>query len=323
MDNLRLGAKARIAIANDERTHEASVKVRADNGLVTVTYLPQDSGLADFIPAVCKNLPGLKEIRTTMAMTNLLWIEEEFHPGSEVWDQVLEIATKWNAAVELMRLAPEDEKTVEEGQTIVSSGRETSTPGSREYDGGIEDDVLSEATDNGGFKQTSDELARIGKSGGGRVIYGGQQQLINAIDRTTPYTLVVIGEVFKSKDHSAKLRATRDLSSFLSDRIKAPVVTSDELGSQYLFGKRDIPKTLAFLIVALAIYLLVFTNQEFVLAFLAGAGWYAETVKNTFLSKVSWAPRIIVSLAVFILVPIVAYSYGTLTKAIMKLIKME
>ena len=323
IENLRLAARARMAIAQDERTHGASVKVRADDGLVTVTYLPQDAGLADFIPVVCKNLPGLKEIRATMAMTSLLWIEEEFHPGSEVWEQVLDIATKWNAAVELMRLAPDEEETAEKEQAIVAPAREVITAGSREYNGGIEDDVPDAATDNGGLKKTRDELARIGKSGGGRVVYGGQPQLINSIDRTINYTLVVIGEVFKSKGHSAQLRATRDLRSFLSDRIKAPVVTSDELGSQYLFGKRDIPKVAAFLIAAFAIYLLVFTNQEFVLAFLSQAGWYAEAVKDTFLSRVDWAPRIIVSLAVFILVPIVAYCYGTVAGAIMKFIKME
>jgi len=289
-----------------------------------VTYLPQDAGFADFIPAVCKDLPGLKEIRATMAMTNLLWIEEEFHPGSEVWGHVLEIATKWNAAVELMRLAPEGGETVEEGQAIVGSARDTATPGLREYNGGIEDDVPeNEAADNGGLKETRDELARIGKSGGGRVVYGGQDQLINAIDRTIPYTLVVIGEVFKSKDHSTRLRATRDLSSFLSDRIKAPVVTSDELGSQFLFGKRDIPKVAALVIVVFAIYLLVFTNQEFVLAFLSQAGWYAKAVKDTILSIVDWGPKIIVSLSVFIFAPIVAYCYGTVVRAIMKLIKME
>lgn len=322
MENLGLAARARMAIAQDERTHAASVKVRADNGLVSVTYLPQDAKLADFIPQVCKNLPGLKEIRATMAMTNLLWIEEEFHPGSEVWGQVVEIATKWNAAVELMRLAPEEEEIAGEEQAVLAPVTEAAAPASRGYNGGVEDDVPDAVTDNGGLKKTCDELAMIGKSGGGRVIYGGQQQLMKAIDRTIPYTLVVIGEVFKSKGHSAGLRA-RELRSFLSDRIKAPVVTSDELGSQYLFGKRDIPKVAAFVIVALAIYLLVFTNQKFVLAFLAHAGWYAEAVKDTFLSRVDWGPRIVVSLAVFILVPILAYCYGTVARALMKLIKME
>jgi hypothetical protein len=101
------------------------------------------------------------------------------------------------------------------------------------------------------------------------------------------------------------------------------VVTADELERRYLFGRRDIFRTAAFLILAVVIYFLVFTNQDFVLGFLAHSGWYAEGVENTFLSRFNWMPKIIVSLVVFLFVPIVAYSYGTVTGALLKLIKME
>lgn len=323
MDDILLAARARMAIARDERTHGASVKVRADSGVVTVTYLPQDSSLADAITAACTNLPGLKDIRTAMATTNLLWIGEEFQEESETYKQVVEIASKWNAAVELVRLAPEEEPPPgEERVTLVTADRAAGS-GGNEDDGKIEDDVPEEQTDVGGLSKTLDELARIGMSGGGKVVYGGQRQLVDAMDKTIPYTLVVIGNVFMSKGHSARLRATRDLRRFLSDRVKAPIVTSDELGGRYLFGTRDILKAAVFLILACVIYLLVFTNQETVLAFLANAGWYAEAVKDTLLARVDWGPRIIVSIAVFLIVPIVAYSYGTVARVILKLIKME
>ena len=134
---------------------------------------------------------------------------------------------------------------------------------------------------------------------------------------------MVIGDVFLSKGHAARLRATRDLRSFLSDRIKAPVVTADELGSQYLFGKRDIVRTAAFLLLMLIIYFQVFTHQEPILAFLAHSGWYADAVTGTFLSRFDWMSKVIVSLAVFLFVPIVAYFYGTVTRAVLKLIRME
>jgi len=318
MVDLLLAARCRMAICRDERTHQALVKTRADSGVVTVTYLPQDVKAAEFIPEICKGVPGLKDIRVTMAMTNLLWIQEEFEPETELYNQVVEIATKWNAAVELIRLAPGDENNHQD-KAVVQHPREAPT---REHNGGIEDDLKEEA-DNGGLKRTLDELARAGKSGGGKVVYGDQRQLINALDRKVPYTLVVIGEVFKSKGHAARMRETRDLRSFLSDRIKAPVVTSDELGTQYLFGKRDIPRVVFFLVAALVMYLLVFTHQDFVLAFLNNSGWYAEAVKDTLLGNVDWAPRLLVAIVVFIVVPIVAYSYGTVTGAILKLIKME
>ncbi len=323
MQDLLLASRARTALARDERTRMAGVKVRADNGVVTVTYLPQDAGLAQVIPEVCKDLPGMKDIRATMAMTNLLWIQEEFQPGSELYNQVVEIATKWNAAVELIRLAPEGDAPAGSEQAMAEPARDAAGQGRDAHNGGIEDDLPYDEGDNGGLNKTLDELAEIGKSGGGRVIYGGQSKLISAIDKTMPYTLVVIGELFMSRGHAARLRATRDLRGFLSESIKAPVVTSDELGSQYLFGKRDVPRVAAFLIVAAALYFLVFTHQEAVLAFLANAGWYADSIKDTFVSRVDWGPKLIVSIAVFILVPIVAYSYGSVTRAVLKLIKME
>jgi len=323
LEDLHLAARTRLALARDERTHWAGVKVRADKGVVTVTYLPQDAEVAEFIPGVCRNLPGLKEIQATMAMTNLLWIQEDFQPGSELYGHVVELATKWNAAVELIRLAAEGESPGEEEPTVVESAKEASHPTSRQYNGGIEDETPEPAADNGGLKKTLDELAKVGKSGGGRVVYGGQSQLIGAMDRTGPYTLVVIGEVFKSKGHAAMLRATRDLRNFLGDRIKAPVVTQDELSSQFLFGKRDLIKAAFFLGITLLLYFLVLTHQDFILAFLAQTGWYAEALSHTFLAKADWSAGFLASAAVFILVPIVAYSYGSVVTVILKLIKME
>jgi len=320
MLDLRLAAHARLALAKDERTFGANFNVRADAGVVTVTYLPQDSRYSELILNVLASVKGVTEVQATMATTNILWIQEEYQPHSELYNQVIEIATKWNAAVELVRLAPEEETPVSEGETTAETVAHPSSP---QYNGGIEEDAPEAMDENGELKHTLDELARIGRSGGGRVVHGDQYQLINTLDRTVSYSLVVVGDVFLSKGHSARLRATRDLRSYVSDRIKAPVVTSDELGSQYLFGKRDIPKVAAFLIVTVAIYFLVFTHQEFILAFLANAGWYADAVKDTFLAKVDWGPQIIVSLGVFILVPIVAYTYGSVAGTLLKLIKME
>jgi cytidylate kinase len=327
MMDLRLGAKARLELARDERTYKTCFKVRADSGVVTVNYLPQDSKLAEFIPDVLRKIPDIMDVRSTMAMTNILWIQEEYKPHSNIYDKVVEIATKWNAAVELLRLAPEHEKPLSEKgvplEPDIPVTEEAASGGLEAYNGGIEEDGPDLPEDDGGLKPTLDELASIGKSGGGRSVHGGQQKLLSSIDRTIPYTLVVIGDVFKSKGHSARLRATRDLSSFLSDRIKAPVVTADEIGSQFLFGKRDIIRTLAFLALAFAIYSLILTHQQFILEFLANSGWYAEAVKGTFLARLTWMPKIVVSLVVLLAIPVIAFSYGNVTGAILKLIKME
>jgi len=319
--DLHLGSRARMALARDESTYQAAVKVRADRGVVTVSYLPQDADAAPHIRRVLGRIPDIADLRITMATATLLWIQEEFKPGSEVYGKVVEIATKWNAAVELVRLAPASARPAEEERVVSPT---VTPPGrGRGEDGGIEEDEPEEGSGDGGVSTTLDELAGAGRAGGGKSVYGGQQDLVEALDRSFPYTLVVVGDAFLSKAHAARVRATRDLRSFLSDRIRAPVVTADELGEQFLFGRRDLLGTVFFLAVTAALFFLVFSNQEAILAFLANTGWYADAVQGTFLARFDWLPKAVVSLALVLFIPIVAFSYGRVTGAFMKLIKME
>jgi cytidylate kinase len=340
LQDLFLGATARLALARDKRTHAAAVKVRADAGVVTVSYRPQDFGVGDAIPSVLEPIEGIKDLRVTMATANLLWIQERYDPESELFGKVVEIATKWNAAVELVRLAPEGDEGPGGLQTTTDAGFPADRiseddpqgpaaeagpePGApRDYDGGIEGDEGEEEVDDGGLEPTLGKLAEVGRSGGGRSVFGNRQRLVESLDRTFPYTLVVIGDLFLSKGHAARQRATRDLRGFLEDRVRAPIVTADELGSQYLFGGRDVFKAGFYLLVTVALFFLVFTNQETVLAFLANTGWYAEAVRGSFLGRFEWLPKLVVSAVIFFFIPVVAYSYGRVASAFLKLIKME
>ena len=184
-------------------------------------------------------------------------------------------------------------------------------PVSREYNGGIEDDVEEEEetapVDDGGLKQTVEELAKLGRSAGGREVGGGQAHLLEMIDRSVPYTMVVVGDVFLSKGSAAQIRMARELRSFLADNIKTAVVATEELKSQYLFGKRDLFRLAGYLAAVVVIYFLVFTHQKEVLSFLSGEGWVA---------------KVIAAVAVFLFVPIGAYSYGTVSRIFLKLIKI-
>jgi len=323
LKDLYLSARARMALARDEETFSAGLKVRADRGVVTVSYLPQDVEVAPHIRGVLEKVAGIVDLRITMATASMLWIQEEFRAGSETYEKVVEIATKWNASVELVRLAPEKAKAGE-GEVETTGDRAIpSGPDRREYNGGIEDDEPEPDTGDGGLNATLDELALVGRAGGGRTAEGSRQGLLEALDRSFPYTLVVVGEAFLSKAHAARLRAIRDLRSFLSEQIRAPVVTADELGEQYLFGRRDAFWTAAFLAVTAIFFFFVFTNQETVLAFMAHTGWYAEAVQGTALARFAWLPKALVSVALVLFIPVVAFSYGRVASAFMKLIKME
>ena len=207
--------------------------------MVTVTFLPQDSRYAKFIPEALAPVADISEIRTTMATTSILWIQERFDSTSEAFQEVVELATKWNAAVELLSLAPEDAEQADEP----SRPLEAPEPGDAgQYNGGIEDDVEEASSDDGGVKSTLDELAAAGRSGGGKVVRGEAQDLLDSLDPSPSYSLVVVGDLFLEQGHAARVRMTRELQRFVGEHITAPVVGADELKTQYLFGRRDVAR---------------------------------------------------------------------------------
>ena len=310
MLELRLAAKARIALARHERTARAKFKVRADDSVVTVTFLPQDSRYARFVPEVLATVEGVGEVRATMATTNILWIQERFDATTEAFQDVVELATKWNAAVELMRLAP---VSADAPDLLASSdASEQLDAGTQQVNGGVEDDVEETVADDGGVNHTLDELARVGRSGGTHHIHGEAQELLKSLDPSASYSLVVVGDLFLDKGHAARLRMTRDLERFVADHVLAPVVGAEELKTQYLFGQRDAARLVGFAALVAVIYLFVFTNQQITVEFLFGQ-WGGD----------SFWPRTIVATAVFLFVPFVAHAYGIVANSFMKLIKME
>jgi cytidylate kinase len=303
-----LAANARVLLARDERTFRANVKVRADRGIVTVTYLPQDAGIAKIIPEVLAPLPGVRELSVTMATTNILWIEEAFESASETYHQVVEIASKWNAAIELLQFAPQDIERQEELLSADEPALLSQRPDFvRECVGGIEEEGEVVCEDQG-FQTTQEALARLGCFGGGRRVVGGAAQVVKSIDRTVPYSLIVIGNMFLTKGHSAQMRMTRQLEGYLSDQINAPVVNAEDLKSQYLFGRNDLLKMFACLGLFSLTLFLIFTYQESVLKFLSGVEFNA---------------KVLAAVAVFLFVPTMAYLYGTVARSLMKLIRME
>jgi cytidylate kinase len=313
MLDLGLGARCRLALADAERTCKARFKVHADAGMVTVSYLPHDAPSAEAVVEVVAAVDGVTQVRTTMATTNILWVQETFDPSSETFRDVVEIATKWNAAIELVRLGSDQD--VDPGDLALPQGAAPedleSQPATAGYDGGIEDDV-EEPPDDGGVAPTLDEIALHGRSGGGHTVAGGARELLASLDRSTPYSLVVLGEVFKDRGHAARIRMKRELQSFLSDQIKAPVVVAEELKQQFLFGRRDIARALVCLAVTVVPFAWVFTHQPQVLRFLLGDWWAGSGLGH-----------VVVAAVVFTLVPIIAFAYGTLSKILLKLIGIE
>ncbi len=315
MRNLLLAAQARLALADDEGTFDAPLAVRATNGVVSVVYGIRDAKLADRIPAVLEKMGGVKEVVCTMAQSNILWIQEEFDPGSESFRDIVNLASKWDAAVELLGSEETDAanpqeltvRTLSVDRAAPQTGLKTPR-GSIGQNGGVEDDTEEPAGDDAGVKATLNELARMGHSGGGRIVKSAPSRLVEAIDRTHKYTLVVVGNMFLSKGHAAQTRMARELRERIHDRLKLPVVSPEELRQRFLFGKKELFRMLLFVAITAIIYVAVFTRQEGILDFLR------SDVPQT---------RILRTVSILLFVPVIAYLYGSAARLLLKLLRIE
>ncbi len=310
LNDLHLASLAKLRLAEDERTQGAELQVQADNGVVTVTYPPHQHPFSSHIPQVLAGLPGCHEIQCTMAETNILWVQERFSTESENFEQIIHLAQRWGAAVELLRLIPPGQVTGD-GVGLVQNpengfGRPACAGG---YDGGVQDDDPVASREDGGLGRAQEELVNLGRFGGQHTVCGGYNQVLERVRGKGRYNLVVIGDVFLSKGHSTRTRQTRELAMNIRDRLKAPVITADELKSRFLFGKEQAVTLVGFLVLVVLIYSWVFTHEDQVLDFLSGA----------IHQHVKWLAPV----AVALFAPLIAYTYGKVAELALKIINID
>jgi hypothetical protein len=119
----------------------------------------------------------------------------------------------------------------------------------------------------------------------------------------------VIGDLFLSKDQSARKRMTRELALDLRDRLKAAVITSDELGSEFTVSARHAAKFVGHLTLVLIAFFLVFNHQGEILDFLGGP----------LHSRWRWLSAV----TVVVFVPVFAFLYGSVTALALRLLRIE
>jgi hypothetical protein len=310
LQDILLFSRCRLAIGKDENTRNLSVTVQANRGFVSVTYPPHQADRAKHIPAVLERIEGIRSLVCTLATTNILYLGDHFDPSTPAFSHLVEIAEKWNAAVDLAQLreadleAPEPEKTA-------------STPVGEEgdaYDGGILSDTEPEGDvecAGGGVLETIDYLARVGRAGRFRCFRGGVPAMLKALSPETDYSLIVVGDVFSEKE-KARVRMKRNAIALLSERFRVPVLASEELKSQYLFGPKQAMSLISTLGIAALIYFLVLNYQDQILRFLSVGHFSDENLS-----------QLMAAVVVALVVPFVAFSVGTFYKNVLKLIKLE
>lgn len=310
LDDMHLTAQAKLRLALDERTQHANLQVHANNGVITVTYPPHEGSLAKGIPQVLADLTGYREIQCTMAETNILWVQERFETKSDNFHQILQLAKRWGAAVELLRLIPPEQTHFNAQDPVAHAGngfKHGACP--LPYDGGVEDDEPDEVEDDGGLRSTEEELIDRGRCGGRHTACGGSEKILERVQSKGHYALVVIGDMFLAKAHSTRTRRTRELAMNIRERLKAPVITADELKLRFLFGKRQAVTLLVFVLLLIGIYAAVFTHQDTLINILSGS----------LHQHYKW----LASSAIVLFVPFVAYLYGTVTGLALKIINID
>jgi cytidylate kinase len=308
LEDLYLSAQAELKLIMDERTTGADLRVKADTGFISVTYPPHQEQFKQLIPEVLSGLEGCREIHCTMAATNILWVQERFDPQSDNFHHIMQLAQRWGAAVELMRLVSPSEPLDERGAVDMEYdfGRRDCP---KIDDGGVEDDDPLMSINDGGLSTTIEELIDQGRCGGGVSICGGYDKILERVQGDGDYALVVVGDMFLSKGKSTRTRRTRELAMNIRDRLKAPVITADELESKFMFGKRQALNLVGYSLAVVLLYYLVFTHQDQVSAFLSGP----------LHEKAKW----LAPLVIFMFIPVIAYLYGAVTGLALKLINID
>lgn len=296
--DLHLQARARLALALDESLGDADLTVRATDGIVTVTYVPSQAADASRIPEVLCSLEGCREVRCTLASSTILWIDEHFDPGGAVFANVSELARRWGAAVELLGYSASPE-----------AAQAGAMPPTKAV-AGVEDDVVEapEPADCG-LRATVEALVHSGRSGGGRLVTGAREELTESIRSDVSYSLVAVGTLFLDRPPAARVRMTRELSARIACRVKAPVVSADELGERVRFGTHQAVRFALAAAVVAVVYFLVFSFQAPLLDVLGGAAHKRQP----------WvAPLLIAAVA-----PLIAWLYGIVAASLLKLIRLE
>jgi cytidylate kinase len=304
IEDLLLASRCRLAIGRDPRTASVKVIVRAEKGHVLVTYLPRQAVPAASIPEVIEGIEGLKSLICTVATTNILFLEEKFNPNSEPLQNLIEVAEKWNAAVELVRLSSAEDPHPDAVPPMP-------TPPVTGYDGGIMDEdqvpAAPEEKDSA-LAETINRLIQVGRAGGSRTVHGGASELVRSINLAGNYSLIVIGSLFLNHPESVRKRMTRDLVSQLAEKVRVPVIETAGLKARYLFGPKQLAGMIACLIISLLVYLLVFSNQIPVLNFFSS---------STTLGKLAAAAIVGIG------VPFIAFILGGFYHHVLRLIRIE
>ncbi|MEW5984719.1 MAG: cytidylate kinase-like family protein [Acidobacteriota bacterium] len=306
--DLLLAARARVRLGVDPRTAQADVVITAHNGVLSVKHLPQQASIAPDVPRVLEGLEGVRELHTAIAATSLLWIDEHFSPSSDAFPHIADLAERWDASVELLKASPEPGAA--EMRTVAVRARSARQPGV-EDDGGVvfdgENGAAAIGSDDEDIEATLDALLGRGRPGEAKVVAA--DLLPVALEPQARHCLVVVGNVFKDKPDVVRGRLARELQTALADRLGVPVVGVDDLKRRLHVGLPEAAKLVTGGLAVALVYLVVFTNQEPIIRFIAAGDGRFD--------------RILAMGALAIGTPIFAWMFGSVLGLLARLLRFD
>lgn len=304
LKDLWLASRAQLSLADDPATADVAVKVTASTGVVYVTYSFLQAKKAQAIADVLRDLPGASRVVCTEAQTNLLWIQEAFEPEGESCAEVLSLANRWDAAVEIIRVTPgEDAPRWKVDTDVATRGLETwrQTGIIDEH----EDEAAPEPED---LSRTYERLMTAGRAGGKRMVSGSLKSLLGTIDRSVQYRLVVLDNVFLSKSPEARMRMSQEWRNSLAESMKAPVVSLSEIRRKYRFGARQ------------ALQLMMASALTALIVFVA---FLFENQIVSLLLREGTTARVLCTVCIVLFVPTFAFIYSAATGRFLRMIGLD
>ena len=304
LKDLYLESQARLVLFSDRRTNTFNIRVKANDGRINVTYPALLAEKIDIIDESLRNLADVKEIIYTKAQANILWIQEQFNVNDGSYEKVLSVANNWDAAIELLKIKPDDTEelinsAIEDQENAPETWRDTGIIAEGE-------DIHSDSSKD--MAKIHEKLIKDGRAGGQKTIIGSRKSLINSIDKTANYKLIIFDNIFFSMGELSRKRLIREWSNSLSDILTSPVVTLHELEYRYQFKTKNWIQLIVNGLLTFLIVILVFSFSTPILEFLS--------MKGT-------SMRIIATICILVFGPIFAIIYSTVIGLLLKLIKFE
>ncbi len=291
-----LASRVHFRLASHDLTRDAEYHVTANRGMVQVTAEPRYADSIARVEEVLSDIDDIREVTTCTAMDSILYVAEQFDSNSETFQTIMELARKWDSAIELITL-PGSDMQADPADGNIAAGKNPVIPTG---------DVPPPPA---GLRDCHGELKAFDCCGGCQSLYGTPYSLVPALQRRTDCRLLVMGELFLERSPETRVRLRTDLKNQLSDNLHFPVIEESELRDRFRFRPRHAFRMAMWLAIAAALLAITFVFHGELLDFLA--------------LELDRPVRFLSIVGVVVFAPLFAYAYGSFTRFVLKLIGLE